>query len=63
MGRDGKGRPSDIIMVRWEASKNDKGNPYDIKYLATRIDEDVDKKIVDWQKPEQRYTIGKRVCC
>jgi hypothetical protein len=52
MGREGKGRPADVMMVRWEASRNDPGNPYDFKYLATRefttgMDGEFD--IVDWQ--------------
>ena len=52
MGKEGKGRPSDIMMVRWEASKNDTGNPYQFKYLAKRDDDlyvEVGGKVVDWQ--------------
>lgn len=37
MGENGKGRPSDIMMQRWEVCANDKGNPYDIKFLAEEI--------------------------
>lgn len=37
MGENGKGRPSDIIMQRWEASSGDTGNPYDIKYLVDEV--------------------------
>ncbi|ETA79913.1 choice-of-anchor O protein [Youngiibacter fragilis] len=37
MGAEGKGRPSDIMMQRWEVSKLDTGNPYDIKYLSKKI--------------------------
>ncbi len=33
MGEEGKGRPSDIFMQRWEVSSLDKGNPYDFKYM------------------------------
>jgi len=37
MGEEGKGRPSDIFMHRWEVSSLDKGNPYDIKYMSPDI--------------------------
>lgn len=37
MGEEGKGRPSDIIMQRWEVSSSMKGNPYDFKNLAADI--------------------------
>jgi hypothetical protein len=34
MGEDGKGRPSDIFMTRWEVCANDKGNPYAVEYKS-----------------------------
>ncbi len=34
MGEEGKGRPSDIFMRRWEVAKADTGNPYAVKYLV-----------------------------
>jgi len=40
MGEDGKGRPSDIYMQRWEVCKDDKGNPYNPENRAKVIDED-----------------------
>lgn len=49
MGREGKGRPSDIIMVRWEISKTYNGNPYLFSNLAMRDADYAEDKIVDWQ--------------
>ena len=51
MGTEGKGRPADVMMVRWEASRNDKGNPYAFSNLATRIEflSSDYHEIVDWQ--------------
>lgn len=37
MGEEGKGRPSDIFMRRWVVNVDDKGNPYDSKYLTSDI--------------------------
>lgn len=37
MGEDGKGRPSDIMMKRWEVCANDKGNPYAVKNISKDI--------------------------
>ena len=37
MGEDGKGRPSDIYMHRWEVSSLDKGNPYQTKFMVDEI--------------------------
>lgn len=36
-GEEGKGRPSDIFMRRWVVGVDDKGNPYDPKYLTQDI--------------------------
>lgn len=52
MGREGKGRPSDIIMVRWEISKTYTGNPYLFSNLVLRDDPlygEVGGQVVDWQ--------------
>src|SRR6056297_3965229 len=39
MGEDGKGRPSDIYMQRWEVCKDDKGNPYKADNRVKLIDD------------------------
>lgn len=36
MGVGGKGDPADVQMVRWQASRDDKGNPYQYKYLEKK---------------------------
>lgn len=43
MGEDGKGRPSDIYMQRWEVCKNDKGNPYIADNRVKIIDDNGDE--------------------
>ncbi len=51
-GTEGRGRPADVMMVRWETSENDIGNPYRFNNLAMRYDslyDEVGGQVVDWQ--------------
>ncbi|MDW7669356.1 MAG: choice-of-anchor O protein, partial [Bacillota bacterium] len=52
MGEDGKGRPSDIYMHRWEVSKLDKGNPYQTKYMVEEIMNISSVSITDFESGE-----------